>query len=166
MDSPRDTYDRVKLYIYHAAQCDPKKCTALKMLRYRLARRIDRLSHIPRSAVILDPYSNLVLSNDDCRNLLNYGLVALDCSWENAEELFTSKIKAQRRRLPDMLAGNPINYAVRNKLSTVEAFAGALITCGFIRQAREILAKFKWGQNFLTLNSIETPLPGVAGSPR
>lgn len=55
-----------------------------------------------------------------------------------------------------MLAGNSINYNVKNKLSTVEAFAGALIICGFSEQAREILAKFKWGQNFLELNRIKS----------
>jgi pre-rRNA-processing protein TSR3 len=158
LGNPEGAYDKVKLYIYHAAQCDPRKCTALKMLRFGLAKRIDRLSHISRSAVVLDPYSNVVLSNSDCNNLLTHGLVAVDCSWENAEELFTFKIKASRRRLPEMLAGNPVNYALKNKLSTVEAFAGALITCGFLKQAYEILAKFKWGQNFLRLNNIKTPI--------
>jgi pre-rRNA-processing protein TSR3 len=85
-----------------------------------------------------------------------YGIVAVDCSWENAEELFGSKIRAQRRRLPELVAGNSINYNVINKLSTVEAFAGALIICGFTEQAREILSKFKWGQNFLQLNQFES----------
>lgn len=147
--------NKVKLFIYHTAQCDPKKCTALKMLRFGLARRIQKLSHISRSAVVLDPYSNAVLSGIDCSNLVAYGLVAVDCSWENAEELFSFKIRASRRRLPDMLAGNPVNYGMKNKLSTAEAFAGALIICGFIEQAYEVLAKFKWGQNFLTLNNIK-----------
>jgi pre-rRNA-processing protein TSR3 len=151
-----DESDRIKLFIYHAAQCDPKKCTALKMLRFGLAKRIERLSSISRSAVVLDPYSNAVLSAADCGNLVSYGLVAVDCSWENAEELFSLKIKAQRRRLPDMLAGNPVNYGMRNKLSTVEAFAGALITCGFNEQAYSLLDKFKWGQTFLRLNNILT----------
>jgi pre-rRNA-processing protein TSR3 len=155
LGKPEEANNKVKLFIYHTAQCDPKKCTALKMLRFGLARRIERLSHISRSAVVLDPYSNVVLSELDCANLVAYGLVAVDCSWENAEELFSFKIKALRRRLPDMLAGNPVNYGMKNKLSTAEAFAGALITCGFIEQAYEVLDKFKWGQNFLMLNNIK-----------
>jgi pre-rRNA-processing protein TSR3 len=150
------TNSRVKLLIYHTKQCDPKKCTALKMLRLGLARRIGRISHIPRNAVVLDPYSNDVLSTSDCGNLAAYGLVAVDCSWENAEEVFSLKIRALRRSLPDMLAGNPVNYGTRNKLSTAEAFAGALITCGFHEQANDVLAKFKWGENFLKLNNIQT----------
>jgi pre-rRNA-processing protein TSR3 len=146
--------NEIRLLIYHTAQCDPRKCTALKMLRFGLARRIEKLSQIARGAVVLDPYSNVVLSEADCSNLVSHGLVALDCSWENAEELFSLKIKALRRRLPDMLAGNPINYGTRNKLSTAEAFAGALIKCGYIKQAYNVLDKFKWGHNFLTLNNI------------
>ena len=155
MDRLKEADNKVKLLIYHTAQCDPKKCTALKMLRFGLARRIERLSHIARSAVVLDPYSNTVLTEADCSNLVAYGLVAIDCSWENAEELFSLKIKALRRRLPDMLAGNPVNYGMKNKLSTAEAFAGALIRCGFIEQACDVLDKFKWGHNFLRLNNIK-----------
>ncbi len=144
------------LYVYHTAQCDPKKCTATKLLRLGLAKRIQRLSFIPRNAIVLDPFSNTTITYEDRTNVLLHGLVAIDCSWENAEQLFTSKIRAQRRRLPEMLAGNSINYNVKNKLSTVEAFAGALIICGFSEQAHEILAKFKWGQNFLQLNQIKS----------
>ena len=145
-----------RLYVYHAAQCDPKKCTATRLLRLGLARRIERLSSIPRRAIMLDPFSNTILSSEDRADVLSYGLVAVDCSWENAEQLFTSKIRAQRRRLPEMLAGNSTNYNVKNKLSTVEAFAGALIICGFANQARAILAKFTWGKNFLELNHVES----------
>ena len=147
---------RLKLYIYHAAQCDPKKCTATKLLKLGLAKRIERLSSIPRKAIMLDPFSNSILTYKDRNDALLHGLVAVDCSWENAEELFGSKIRAQRRRLPELVAGNSINYNVMNKLSTVEAFAGALIICGFTDQARELLSKFKWGQNFLQLNQFET----------
>lgn len=156
MNEPNAISSQPRLYVYHAAQCDPKKCTGTKLLRLGLAKRIERLSFIPRKAIVLDPFSNTVLTHEDRTGVLLHGLVAVDCSWENAEQLFTSKIRAQRRRLPEMLAGNSINYNVKNKLSTAEAFAGALIICGFSEQAREILAKFKWGQNFLELNRIES----------
>lgn len=156
MNEPNATGGRPKLYIYHAAQCDPKKCTATKLLKFGLAKRVDRLSLIPRKAIVLDPFSNSTLTYEDRNDVLLYGLAAVDCSWENAEQLFGSKIRAQRRRLPEMVAGNSINYNVRDKLSTVEAFAGALMICGFTDQARELLSKFKWGQNFLQLNQFES----------
>jgi len=149
-----ESSNRVKLYVYHASQCDPKRCTALKMLRLGLAMRIVRLSSIPRKVIVLDPYSDALLVRSDRTNLLSHGLAAIDCSWENAEELFAVKIRAERRRLPDLLASNPVNYGVTGKLSTVEAFAAALIICGFHEQAHEILSKFKWGANFTTLNRI------------
>ena len=153
---PNSISSKPRLYVYHAAQCDPKKCTATRLLRLGLAKRIEKLSFMPRRAIVLDPFSNTILTHEDRNDVLLHGLVAVDCSWENAEQLFASKIRAQRRRLPEMLAGNSINYNVKNKLSTVEAFAGALIICGFTEQARDILAKFKWGKNFLELNQIES----------
>jgi pre-rRNA-processing protein TSR3 len=142
--------------VYHTSQCDPKKCTALKMLRLGLARRIARLSSIPRQAIVLDPFSNTLLTESDQTRMVSYGLFAIDCSWENAEELFTHRIKAQRKRLPDLVASNPVNYGVVSKLSTVEAFAAALIICGFHEQANEILSRFKWGGNFISINRIAT----------
>ena len=161
MINPDQDTKKIKLYIYHAAQCDPKRCTALKMLRLGLAKRIQRLAHLPRRCLVLDPYSNIVLTRSDCGSMVSHGLAAVDCSWENAEAIFNFKIRAERRRLPDMLAGNPINYGLKNKLSTVEAFAGALYVCGFSEQARSVLAKFKWGQNFLRINKM-TPSATLA----
>nr|MDO8099834.1 DUF367 family protein [Candidatus Njordarchaeota archaeon] len=154
MNNLSESFNIIRLYVYHASQCDPKKCTALKMLRLGLARRIARLSSIPRKAIVLDPYADTLLVRSDRINLLSHGLAAIDCSWENAEELFAVKIRAERRRLPDLLASNPVNYGAKGKLSTVEAFAAGLITCGFHQQAREILSKFKWGGNFTKLNKI------------
>lgn len=158
MDNLQESSSRARLYVYHASQCDPKKCTALKILRLGLARRIARLSSIPRKAIVLDPYSDAILARRDRENILFQGLAAIDCSWEKAEELFAARIRAERRRLPDLLASNPINYGVTGKLSTVEAFAAALIICGFNEQANEILSKFKWGPNFTKLNGLKTSI--------
>jgi pre-rRNA-processing protein TSR3 len=57
------------------------------------------------------------------------------------------------RRLPALLAGNPINYANLGKLSSVEALAGALLIMGYNDEAALILNKFKWGHTFYELNS-------------
>ena len=56
------------------------------------------------------------------------------------------------RRLPTLLASNPVNYAKLHKLSSVEALAAALYIMGFKNYAGRILASFKWGETFLTLN--------------
>ena len=51
-----------------------------------------------------------------------------------------------------MLAGNPVNYAKLNKLTTAEALSGALLILGFKEQGLELLDKFKWGHTFYDLN--------------
>ncbi|MGI0042077.1 MAG: ribosome biogenesis domain-containing protein, partial [Nitrososphaeraceae archaeon] len=56
------------------------------------------------------------------------------------------------RKLPALLAGNPVNYAKLGKLSSVEALAGALLILGYHTEASEILDKFKWGHTFYELN--------------
>ena len=60
--------------------------------------------------------------------------------------------KRINRRLPLLLAGNPVNYAKLGKLTTAEAIAGSLFILGFQSNAEELLNKFKWGHTFLDLN--------------
>ena len=54
--------------------------------------------------------------------------------------------------MPPLLAGNPVNYAKLNKLTTIEAISGALYILGFKKEAHELLDKFKWGHTFYELN--------------
>jgi pre-rRNA-processing protein TSR3 len=82
-----------------------------------------------------------------------YGLVAVDCSWDRARDVFGTKLLGTGRRLPALLASNPVNYAKLHKLSSAEAFAGALYILGFKDDARRLLASFKWGETFFTLNN-------------
>ncbi len=62
------------------------------------------------------------------------------------------RLPGDARRLPALLAGNSTNYGVLGKLSTAEAFAGALFITGFEPEAGRVLSLFKWGSTFLTLN--------------
>ena len=52
----------------------------------------------------------------------------------------------------DRLAGNPINYSKVNKLTTVEALAGAVYILGESKLMHTLLQKFKWGPTFFALN--------------
>ncbi len=142
----------VQVTVYHAKQCDPKKCTTLKLKRYNLVRVVNRVRALPRGAVILHPFTEKAFSPADRERLEKRGLVALDCSWVHAKEVFDMSSLWAPRCLPYLVAANPVNYGVPTKLSTVEALAAALHIAGFREQAEELLSKFKWGLQFIALN--------------
>ena len=140
----------MRLIVYHAKQCAPKKCTALKLSRFSLVRLVRSARAIPRSAVVLNPFATRVLSPEDAKA---EALVALDCSWERAEEVFrNNRCRARHRSLPLLVAANPVNYGKIAKLSTVEALAAALYILGERKRAEALLSKFSWGHSFLELN--------------
>jgi pre-rRNA-processing protein TSR3 len=138
--------------VYHAKQCDPKKCSTLKLKRHNLVRVVYRTRDILRGAVILDPFTPKAFSPADRKIMETKGLAALDCSWVHAKEVFEDSGKWACRCLPYLVAANPVNYGVPTKLSTVEALAGALYIAGFNEQASKFLSKFKWGPQFIILN--------------
>lgn len=142
----------MKILIYNAKQCAPAACTAAKLKRFELAKVFYNPGKIPKDSVVLSPFQEKVLSKEDTKHTKN-GLVALDCSWKHAEEVFTNlKKPTHRRTLPLLVAANPVNYGKVSKLSTVEALASALYILGEEEQAAKLLGKFKWGLGFLNLN--------------
>jgi pre-rRNA-processing protein TSR3 len=142
----------VRLTIYHAKQCDPKRCTGLKLKRHGLARVVTSIRFLPRRAIILNPFGKIAFSPADRQRIQDFGLAALDCSWEHAQKVLSTHVKGTSRCLPILLAGNPTNYAKATKLSTVEALAGALYIAGFREEAEKLLSIFVWGHTFLELN--------------
>ncbi|MCW4053737.1 MAG: DUF367 family protein [Candidatus Bathyarchaeota archaeon] len=141
-----------RLTIYHAKQCDPKRCTGLKLKRHGLARLVTSIKFLPRRAIVLNPFGKIAFSPSDRQRIENFGLAALDCSWEHAQKVLSAHVKGTSRCLPILIAGNPTNYAKATKLSTVEAIAGALYIAGFRNQAEQLLSIFVWGHTFLELN--------------
>jgi pre-rRNA-processing protein TSR3 len=141
----------IPLYIYHAGQCDPKKCTGRKMARFDLARLYDRVSKLPHPAILLDPMAEKALSPADDPGI---GIIVLDCSWEEVERIFPElgKLNLEHRALPYLLAGNQVNFGRPFKLNSAEAFAAALYILGNKEQAEKVLSKFNWGHSFLELN--------------
>lgn len=141
----------MKPLIYMLHQDDPSKCTAAKLVRFRLATPIKSIS---KTAIVLNPFSeDPVLRHN---RTATDSVCAIDCSWEHAEEVLKHQRLAAHgiaRRLPAMLAANPTNYAKLDKLSSVEALAGALYILNEKELAAKMLDKFKWGHTFLELNA-------------
>lgn len=141
-----------RIVIYHANQCDPKRCTGLKLKRHNLARIVTRTRFLPKRAIVLNPFAEIAFSPADRQRIQDFGIVALDCSWKHAQKVMSSHVKGTSRCLPVLIAGNPTNYAKATKLSTVEALAGALYIAGFKEDAKKLLSIFVWGHTFLELN--------------
>lgn len=143
---------RPRVLIYHADQCDPKKCTGTRLIRMKRAQILKSMNQISVGSVVLNPVSEVAFSGADRNPVLRSGLVALDCSWKKAEEIFASSQSGIQRALPYLLAANPVNTYKPIKLSTAEAVAAALYIAGFKEEAEDIMSIFKWGSAFITLN--------------
>ena len=152
-----------QIYVLQLRQDDPKKCTAAKLVKFRLAKPLYRTRQISQGSFVLDPFAATFLLNKDRAQALDHGLVAVDCSWEKAGAVFETQIPGRRKKLPTLLAANPVNYAKPDKLTSLEAVAAGLYIMGFPAKAAELLSIFKWGPHFLTLNA--QPLDAYSSAP-
>lgn len=140
------------IYVYHKRECDVKKCTALKLGKFGLAKIVHRMQELPRSSLLLYPICEDLLSPADREIAFRNALAAVDCSWNQFQTENIPKTLIPRK-LPFLLAANPINYSVPYRLSTLEALAAALYIMGFSEQSSSLLSKVKWGDSFLALNA-------------
>ena len=136
---------KINLLMFY--QDDPKKCTAAKLIKFGLAKKITRSQS---KTVLLHPYSEKTLLNNE--KSLFTSITGIDCSWALAEQVFQKNFIGISRKLPPLLAGNPVNYSKINKLTTVEAIAGAAFMLGDETLSQNLLEKFNWGHTFLELN--------------
>ena len=144
----RYNLNAMKLLVYMLKQDDSKKCTATKLLHFKIVNAVHR---IPRKSLVLNPYSNLPLCKSD--NALADAITVIDCSWKKVTNVFRQNFLGINRRLPLLLAANPTNYSKLGKLSSAEALAGALSILGFNELAFGLMNKFKWGHTFFELNN-------------
>jgi len=135
----------MRMLVYILEDDDPKKCSARKLVRFGMLKRINR---VPYDTILLDPYSNIPLHKGDSCN----SMTVLDCSWVNTPNVFSRVKVEKRRRLPLLLAANPVNYAKLARLSSVEALSAACYILGYEELASKLLNKFKWGHTFMELN--------------
>jgi pre-rRNA-processing protein TSR3 len=144
----------VRITVYHANQCDPRKCSGLRLKRRGLARIVTKTRFLPKRAIVLNPFAEIAFSPIDRQRVQDFGLVALDCSWEHAQKVLGGQVKGTSRCLPILIAGNPVNYGKLTKLTTAEAIAAALYIAGFKKESEELLSIFTWGYTFFELNKM------------
>ena len=145
--------NKMKITVFHANECDKKKCTAYKMEKLNNCKIVYNINQIPIGAIILNPFSEKSVSPQDKHLLEKRGVVGLDCSWNKVSS--SSKFFAltkYHRSLPFLIAASPVNYGKPCKLSTVEAIAATLYITGFKKEAKDIMNSFKWGHTFIELN--------------
>jgi pre-rRNA-processing protein TSR3 len=141
-----------QLFCIHFNECDPKKCSAIKLKKFNLVNFISKNDKKHKNAILLTPLAQNVITKKDRKTIIKHGLIVLDCSWKH---LFEEKsvIYLNRRKLPPLIAANPINYGKWEKLSSVEALAASLYITGFNELGDELLSKFSWGKQFKLLNT-------------
>lgn len=131
-------------------QDDPKKCSALKLIRFGA---VFPTSSIRNNMLVLNPFATEVVCKSDKR--LIGSICVIDCSWNKADNVLTNHKflrKGIPRKIPALLAGNPINYARLGRLSSVESLSACYYVLGEKKFASNLLDKFKWGHTFLDLN--------------
>lgn len=131
-------------------QDDPKKCSALKLIKFGSVLATKFIQH---DMLVLNPFASEVLCKTD--KILINSVCVIDCSWNRAQSVLTNYKylrKGISRRIPALLAGNPINYAKLGRLSSVESLSACYYIIGEKEYASFLLNKFKWGHTFLELN--------------
>lgn len=141
----------LQLYCLHYNECDKKKCTALKLNKFNLLKIVHNIEGKLNNAIVLNPFSQINLTIRDRDLILKYGLVVVDCSWKRIFDLKHFNF-GKERKLPPLIAANPVNYGKWEKLSSVEALAAALYLTDFYENADLLLSKFSWGFEFKKLN--------------
>ncbi|MCL1810770.1 MAG: DUF367 family protein [Methanomassiliicoccaceae archaeon] len=140
----------IPVIIHDKCQCDPKKCTAKRMLKFGLGKEAKTLSAIPRGSIVLSPFSEIALSPADIVHAKK-GLVVMDLTWTNIDDF--PKLKGvHERSLPYLLASNPVNWGRPMELNSAEAVMASLIILGEKGQAEEFTGRFNWAPEFIRLN--------------
>ena len=142
--------------IFYANQCDKKKCTSIKIknnlekLNFHLF-WTENSKNIRKNSIVLTPNSKKYLLPKDLGLFDKAGITLLDCSWKQGEE-YLSWIFKNARRLPPLLAGNPVNYGKWEKLTSLEALAASFFLLRQENYCFELLNLYNWGNTFFTLN--------------
>lgn len=142
----------IRVMVHDRCQCDPKKCTARRMIKFGLAENVP-LKAVPPGAIVLSPFAEKALSPEDRRYACKGGILVMDLTWTNIYE-FPKVRKAEERALPYLIASNPVNWGRPMELNSAEAVLATLMILGEKEQAEEFNGRFNWAPEFLRLNGM------------
>lgn len=141
----------VRLGMWDFSQCDPKRCSGRRLARLGVLTEFKLSYRFP--GIILTPSGTRVISPADAPILRNCGLAVVDCSWAQLGAVPFGRLpRGNERLLPYLVAANTVNYGRPYKLNCAEALAAGLYICGFPDDARFVMSKFGYGEEFLRLN--------------
>ncbi|MDR0334555.1 MAG: DUF367 family protein [Methanomassiliicoccaceae archaeon] len=140
----------IRVLVHDEGQCDPKKCTAKRMIKFGLAKEVP-VRQIPRGSVILSPFAEYALSPADRAHAMRNALVVMDLTWSNIDG-FPRPKGMNERALPFLIAANPVNWGRPMELNSAEAVVAALMILGEKEQAESFAERFGWGAEFLRMN--------------
>ncbi|CAJ0916892.1 unnamed protein product, partial [Mesorhabditis belari] len=159
------TQTTVKLGMYDFNQCDPKRCSGRRLVRFGLIDEIRLGTRFP--GLMLSPIGVSTLSPADRTFIEQNGLGVVDCSWNEVEKTPMNKVKApEHRLLPYLVAANQVNYGRPCKLNCAEALAAGLWICGFQNDAKILMEKFNYGPHFLEMNKDLLEIYAACSSPQ
>ena len=144
---------RVRMVVlFEYKQNDPKRDTGMKLARQGLVRSMRPGD--PFKGIVLSAEGRSVLSPKDAALISSAGIAVVNCSWNRLHEITNvpGGNISRHRKLPFLVAANPINYGKAFKLSSAEALAAGLAIAGFEDEAIKLTEKFSWHTEFWKLN--------------
>lgn len=148
--SPKPEFP-VRLAMWDFGQCDPKRCSGVKLKRLGYVRLLGQRDAF--HGLVLSPIATQVLAPEDKELMLTSGLAVVDCSWKQLDHTNVSALKARHHRLlPYLIAANTVNYGKPWRLNCAEALTACLAIFGMREAAEELMNQFKWGHSFFEMN--------------
>jgi pre-rRNA-processing protein TSR3 len=163
--TPSPPPSSIPLFVEVAGEDHPKACTGRRLLR----RGIARPGRGPVGVIVLDPHAGAPLSAADAERARAFGVLSIDCSWNQLG--LRGRLppgqghRGRPRRLPYLLAANPHHFGRLAELNTAEALAAALWILGERERAEELIAGFPGGGGFFRLNEAALARYGACPGP-